>query len=165
MGWAMTATGLSSRSSATTDAMVLPRRTRIPASISCRPAPRLCARAMADTRPSRVPAMEDSSRRAAGSILEELRVIDQDPPKAQVFLADHLLGRGAILQIAAMRPGDGQGQRAPPVPAGATGELHRELRARHDETIAQRRAVPEHLVRHRPDRAVGARHVLERHAA
>src|SRR5690606_13383655 len=155
--------GVSSRSSSATTAMVLPRGTSSPASISCFPAPRLWARAMAETRASRVPAMDESSRRAARSILEELQVINQDPPAPKVLLADHLLGRGAILQIAAMRPSDRQGQRAPPVTSRAPGKLHGDLGPRDDVPFAQGRAISELLFRLRPYRFVSARGLLQRH--
>lgn len=111
----MTDVGVSSRSSSATTDIALPRCTSSPVSISVFPAPRMCASAMAETPASRVPAMDESSRRAARSILEELQVIDKDPPAPQVLLADHLLGRGAILQVAAMGPGDRQRECAPAV--------------------------------------------------
>src|SRR5690606_2324825 len=147
IGWAMTDVGVSSRSSSATTDIALPRCTSSPASISALPAPRMCASAMAETRASRVPALAERSRRAARSILEELQVIDQDPPAPQVLLADHLLGGRPILKVAAMRPRDRQGQRPPAVASRTPSKLHADLGPRDDVLLAQGRAISELLFR------------------
>ena len=59
-----------------------------------------------------VSTMLTKSRADRSSIVDEDRVIDHNSPPAQILLADQLLLFRLILEIAAMRHGDGQGQRA-----------------------------------------------------
>jgi len=81
----------------------------------------------------------------------------------QILLPDQLLALGLILEIAAMRHGDGQRQSAPTPRTAVRVEANGQLGLRGHPAAQERIGAAETFTRHVSDRAIGLPQAFQRH--